>query len=111
MRPETLEAFLDEFKQAWVENARHSAGNADQHHRDFELVGKRMGHLVDAIVDGLRTPDIHRRLTDLERRREELIKTRAAPPIVIPRFPDNLVNAYKPAFLPSSNLRTPRCPK
>jgi hypothetical protein len=69
MQPDLIEAFIDEFTAAWKLALAQTMGNADQHNREMQIVERRIGNLIDALADGVRAPDIQKRLDDLEQRR------------------------------------------
>ena len=95
MDPELAAAFAAAFTQTWGELAAEAAGGADQHRRDLQQVERKITNLVDALADGLRTPDIRLRLNDLERRREVLLTAVNSPPPAGPQISSDLGHLYR----------------
>ena len=95
MYPELAAEFAAAYNEAWQSLATAAASHTDQHQRDLQQVDRRIANLVDALADGLRTPDIRIRLADLERRREELLAALQAPPAAAPTLPADLGHHYR----------------
>src|SRR5208282_3111238 len=74
MQPGLVNTFIEEFTRTWHQTLAQTAGREDEHSRELQIVERQIGNLVDAIADGLRSPDIQQRLGNLERRRAELVK-------------------------------------
>ena len=95
MQPELAEAFAKEFARSWAEKQKLTRGDTNQHNRDLKMVDKRIGHLIDALAEGIRMPDIQTRLADLERQRTELSAVLASSTAVVPLIPANLAETYR----------------
>ncbi len=95
MQPDLVDEFIDEFIRTWHQTLDQTTGQADEHSRELQIVERRIGNLVDALADGMRSPDIQKRLGDLERRRAELLKALAMPSAVTPVIPANLSAVYR----------------
>jgi len=95
MQPGLVEAFIEAFNTAWKRAlAQTSRKRRSAQPRDADC-GTAHRNLVDALADGVRAPDIQKRLDDLERRRAELATALAAPSAVVPVMPANLAAVYR----------------
>jgi site-specific DNA recombinase len=95
MDPELAEAFADAFARTWQAFAAEAAGDVEQHRRELQHVERKIANLVDALAEGLRTPDIRLRLAELERRREEVLAAVNVPQAAMPVIPPELGRLYR----------------
>jgi DNA invertase Pin-like site-specific DNA recombinase len=95
MQPEPAEAFAKEFARCWAERQKQTSGDTNQQSRDLKTVEKRIGHLIDALAEGIRMPDIQARLAELERRRSELNAEISTSTTVAPVIPPDLASVYQ----------------
>ncbi len=95
MDPVLTAEFSAAFTQSWRQLTAEAEGHHEHHRRELQQVERKIANLVDALADGLRTPDIRQRLADLESRRSELLEASKAPPSVVPLMPPNLAEVYR----------------
>ena len=95
MQPGPADAFAKEFARSWAEKQAQTRGDARQYDRELKTVDKRISHLIDALAEGIRMPDIQTRLAELERRRSELHKARSASTSVAPLIPPDLASVFQ----------------
>ena len=95
MQPDLVDAFIEEFTRTWTQALTEGTGNIDRLRRELQSVERRTSNLIDALADGLRAPDIQKRLADLEHRRVELDRELATPIAALPMIPGNLAAVYR----------------
>jgi DNA invertase Pin-like site-specific DNA recombinase len=95
MQPDLLASFAAAFVEAWQEKTATAAGNPDQLQRELDTVDRRIANLVDALAEGIRAPDINRRLNDLQARRAELAAALATPLPQAPTIPPDMAAVYR----------------
>ncbi len=94
MQPDLLAGFAAAFAEAWQERTTAAAGNPDHLQRELDTADRRIANLIDALADGIRAPDITRRLSDLQARRTELAAALSVPLPQSPSIPRDMAAVY-----------------
>ena len=95
MAPELIAEFIDEFHREANRQRRGAELKRSAEQSELAAVTRKLDGLVDAIADGLRGPDLQRRLDELGTRKQELgarLDTPAPPPV---RLHPNLAVLYR----------------
>ncbi len=95
MQPDLLAGFAAAFAEAWQERTTAATGNPDQLQRELDTADRRISNLVDALAEGIRAPDITRRLSDLQTRRTELAAILATPHPQVPTIPTDMAAVHR----------------
>ncbi len=95
MQPDLLASFAAAFSEAWHEQITAASGNPDHLQRELDTTDRRIANLIDALAEGIRAPDITRRLSDLQARRAELAASLATPHPQVPTIPTDMVAIYR----------------
>jgi len=95
MAPDLVAEFIDEFHREV--NRQRQGAEIDRSAAQSELatVTRKLDGLVDAIADGLRAPDLQRRLDELGARKTELATRLAASAPSPVRLHPNLAELYR----------------
>ena len=72
MQPEAVAAFIESFTEEWNLLSAEMSAQSDLKQRELAGVSRKLNGLIDAIVDGLRAPDLQQRLDDLGARKATL---------------------------------------
>ena len=96
MQPEHVAIFIEEFTAEWNRQAADASAENSARARELEKVERKVSGLINAIVDGIRTPGIRHELLQLEERKSKLEAALAQPPsIEPPRLHPGLAEVYR----------------
>ena len=95
MQPDMVAEFVSAFTEEWNRlQAQVSSVNASRL-RELETVRRKLGSLIDAIADGMRSAGLQQKLTELEQRRIVLEAELASMPAPASRLMPNLAEVYR----------------
>ena len=94
MRPELVEAFCEALGEEWTRLTAEISDGAAGRRRELQGVEPKLAHVIDAIADGLKSPELARRLGELEGRRAELLADLDDGPRAAPVLPRDLALVY-----------------
>ena len=95
MAPELVEEVVSAFHKEIYEQRRKSDGDLSRRRHELTAVERKLGGLLDAIVDGLRGPDIQGRLDALSKQKQGLEAELAAASVAPVRLHPNLAAVYR----------------
>jgi hypothetical protein len=95
LKPDHVEEFIREFHRELNQQRRAAEAAYAAKERELETLNGRVAHLVDAIADGFRAPDLQQRLDGLVHRRSTLERELSARPAALPRLHPNLAKIYR----------------
>jgi hypothetical protein len=73
MEPALAEAFAEEFTAEWNRLAAAAGVQGERLRQDLAAVERKLGNLIDAVADGLRSAGIQAKLAGLEAERDRLV--------------------------------------
>jgi hypothetical protein len=97
MQPDAVAAFVESFTAEWNRLSAGMSAQSDLKQRELDGVNRKLNGLIDAIADGLRAPDLQRRLDDLGSRKASL-EAEIAPAsaaVSAPRLHPALAEVYR----------------
>ena len=97
MQPEAVAAFIESFTEEWNLLSAEMSAQSDLKQRELAGVSRKLSGLIDAIVDGLRAPDLQQRLDDLGERKAALEAeiAKASMPATAPVLHPALAEMYR----------------
>jgi len=95
MAPELVAEFVEEFRREVNRQRQGAELERAAAQSELAVVMRKLDGLVDAIADGLRAPDLQRRLDELGTRKSQLEALLAAPPPPPVRLHPNLSGLYR----------------
>ena len=94
MAPDVAAAFVIAFNAEWNRLIAEHGSSGETCRRELQAVERKIGNLIDAVSEGIRSPDLKTKLADLEARRTTLqsgLAREAAPP---PAMHPNIAHLY-----------------
>jgi len=95
MDPELVTAFVKAFTLEWNRILAEFNSAAEARQREVKAIERKIANVVDAISDGLRSPELQARLIDLEARKSVLTSEREEPSAPLPALHSDIAYNYR----------------
>jgi site-specific DNA recombinase len=95
MQPEHVAIFVEELANEWNQVIAQASAKKAAAQRELAMIERKLANLVDAIADGLRTPGLQQKLTELEARRAVLLEDAGAKVPALPALHPKLGEVYR----------------
>ncbi len=94
MQPDRVTAFCQAFIAEWNTAQADASAEATVRQRELQGVQRKIDNLVEAIAEGVRSPDLQRKLDELNQRRQQLTDALEDRPAPAPALHPNLAQVY-----------------
>ncbi len=95
MDPNLVREFVAAFTEEWHRFLAEHSGVAEARQSDLRATKRRIANLIDAISDGMRSPELKARLADLEARKAVLVAELSHGSDPLPTLHPNIADVYR----------------